>query len=140
MSDIIIAIDPGRRTGICKLNNGEIELLKTVDHTEARNVIRELSKPGDTAAIEVSRSRHIYMRKGANERVMRRIASNVGENRAMARELCGFCEGLGLNVIELEPRGTKITAEVFKNLTGYKGRTSSHARDAWVLAMRAVPN
>ena len=69
---------------------------------------------------------------------MMRIAQNVGENRGMCREMIAFCEGLGAKVYILEPCGTKIHPDIFKDATGYKKRTSEHARDAWVIANRTL--
>lgn len=63
------------------------------------------------------------------------IAVKVGENRAQADALYWYCKGLGLDPAFVSPvkNGTKLSAEQIERLTGWKGRTSEHARDAIVL-------
>jgi hypothetical protein len=67
---------------------------------------------------------------------MAKIAQNVGENKRDCKLIVEWCERNRLKVIKIAPTkksDTKINAEEFEAITGHKGRTSSHARDAAML-------
>lgn len=46
-----------------------------------------------------------------------------------------FCKDYGIRLVKVPPREntTKLAPRVFARITGYKGRTSEHARDAAML-------
>lgn len=87
--------------------------------------------------IEKPADRKVYPRPGQNHRAMLKIAANVGENRQKAYSIYYFCQGLGLPVRFKSPaRGmTKLDRRAIEALTGYKGRSSEHARDAIAICL-----
>lgn len=136
----IIGIDPGcgKNTGICVLEDGRVAQIETTTPAHAREILLDAYTDGVRhVAIEYSPSTHIYQRKGASTRAMMKIAQNVQKNRSVADLLIGYAEGIGYTVRQLRPRGTKMDAKWFRDETGWQGRTSSHARDAYVVASRA---
>ena len=136
----IIGIDPGcgRNTGVCVLQDGKVERISTGEPAEAKQLLLDEYVQGTRAVgIEYSPSYHIYQRKGVSTRAMMKIAQNVQLNRSVAEQLIGYSEGIGYEVYRVRPRGTKMDAKWFKEETGWEGRTSSHARDAYITAQRA---
>lgn len=62
-----------------------------------------------------------------------RVSQNVGMNKRDAQLLIEYCKLHLIDCMEVNPRNsqTKLTANAFKNITGYDGsRCSQHARDA----------
>ena len=138
---MIIGIDPGcgRNTGVCLLDDqGKVANLVTCSPDQAKELLRGgYSRGIRDVGIEYSASYHIYSRKNAGVRATLKIAQNVAENRCLAESLIGFAEGLGYRVYRVKPYKTKMNANWFRDETGWKGRTSSHARDAYLVATRA---
>ena len=64
---------------------------------------------------------------------MGKIGQNVGSVRAEGKLLCMGLRDLGYEVVQVSPMG-KIDAAGFSSLTGYRGRTNQHERDAGLLA------
>ena len=65
------------------------------------------------------------------------IAKKVGSNHEVGRKLVEMCHYLDLEVEEVRPLGTKgINAEIFRNITKYKGRTNQDMRDAGMLVFK----
>jgi hypothetical protein len=87
--------------------------------------------------IEKAPKRNQYARHAKHSpKVQLNISVKVGENRAKADALYFYCKGLGLKPVYVNPvkNGTKLNAEQVERLTGWKGRTSEHSRDAIVIA------
>lgn len=59
-----------------------------------------------------------------------KIGKNVGMNHAAGMLLEQSIKHEGINVILVRPTKSKLSAEQFLKLTGYKGRTNQEARDA----------
>ena len=135
---IVLGIDPGYRTGYCVWTGEKIIEISTCKKDKFADILRQFKQDGIVTAvgIEVSTRSHIYSRGNLSQPAMLRIARNIGENKAEAMRLVGLAEGLGFNVVQVEPKNTKLDPELFKKITGYRKRTSSHARDAWVIAKR----
>ncbi len=79
-----------------------------------------------------------------SERAARRrekISRNVGSNAREAALLATGLERQGYRVCRVRPRSRKLSADAFRRLTRYQGRTSQHARDAAMLVfgLKNVP-
>jgi len=140
---IVMGIDPGYRTGYCIWSGDKILKITTVSKDRMFDVLKQIKEDGlvSVVGIEVSTNTYIYPRKDkhgkpVNQAVMRNIAQNVGANRAEALRLVGIAMGLGFEVVQLEPKNTKMSPLLFQKITGYTKRCSSHARDAWGIARR----
>ena len=109
--------------------NGVSQMAKKIRSLAARYKI-------ECVRIERSAGRGVYTRPGTTEKAMKKIAVNVGENRAKAEAIFWFCEGLGLNPQFVNPvrNGTKLSSRQIESLTGWTGRTNEHVRDAIVIA------
>lgn len=133
-----IGIDPGQHTGFavwCRSTKAlscktldfwqvvkELEALKE-DITQVRIEDPNLNRPTFSKGIQGARQRE-------------KISQNVGENKAHAKLLIAYCELLNIPVVPVKPTKhsrTKVKADAFKQMTGYTGKTSEHARDAALL-------
>lgn len=135
---IVMGIDPGYRTGYCIWSGEKILKITTTSKDRMLDVLKQIKEEGlvSVVGIEVSTKTHIYQRDGVNQRAMLRIAQNVGANRAEALRLVGIAMGLGFEVVQMEPKNTKMDPLIFQKITGYTKKCSSHARDAYGIANR----
>lgn len=74
----------------------------------------------------------IFMERHANSsgREVLKIAQNVGSNKREASLIIEYCKREKLNHVVVQPTTSKWTADYFKKLSKWQGRTSQHARDA----------
>jgi len=86
--------------------------------------------------IEKPTNLKVFPRPGLSQLAMLKVARNVGQNYEKAESLGRLCASLGLSYEFCAPARKKITARELKQMTGFTRRTSQHARDAIVLALR----
>ena len=137
----VLGIDPGTpksRVGLCVWNGEKILKITTIqgDKIFDELVQTRIDNVVTVIGVEVNPSTHTYERPGVSYRVMRKIARDVGRNFAAAVRIVAFAQGLGFQVVQVAPKNTKMDPELFKKITKYRKRTSSHARDAWGVARR----
>lgn len=137
---IVLGIDPDRGWALCE--HGMYHRIIAAGSEKGieplTEKIRRLSEEYsiDQARIERPPNKHVHDRPGQSAAAMRKIAVDVGENRAKAEMIFWFCNGLGLLAVFTNPvrNGTKLSAKQIEQLTGWTGRTNEHARDAIVIA------
>ncbi len=61
------------------------------------------------------------------------IGERIGANHEVGKKIAEMCEYLGISYDLHRPSRSKITADYFKHLTGYKLRTNQDMRDAAIL-------
>lgn len=135
MKKIIIGIDPGTKTGFAVkyLNTGKFIEIKTMSILEAiKNVESYLDVYGrDNLYIvfEDARKRRWFGKKGKESL---QGAGSIKRDCSIWEEFCTYNR---LQFIAPAPaKGkTKYSVEYFNKLTGWKHRTSEHARDAAIL-------
>lgn len=147
---IVIGVDPGAMTGLAVVADGQLTDAVTIPWRTAPSSepgagvkawLREAREAGQSMKVIVEVPVAGYFeRRGVSRRGQYRIAQNVGECRAKAEVIAGFCEGLGYTVIRKSPirGGTKraIALATWRAIFKWVGRApSSHARDAAVLAL-----
>lgn len=131
MANLTIGIDPGTHTGIAVYDKAakEITFLKTVSIVEAIDKVRELK--GDTGLVrfEDARLRRWY---GNSGREQLQGAGSIKRDCSIWEE---FLTAEKIPFKAVAPRNimTKMEAGYFAKLTGYKGLTSEHSRDAAML-------
>ena len=129
---IYIGIDPGVNTGFAVWDSGRKKIveLTTCTIVTAMDRVKEIAKDNPvTLVIEDARKRTWY---GCNSEAKKQGAGSV------KRDCMVWEEFVTINDIPsqfLQPMrgGTKLSQEYFKFVTGWKGRTSNHARDAAML-------
>jgi hypothetical protein len=133
--DVLIGIDPGTNTGIALKKCGIFQMVDTMTVVEAVLIVHwikeECSKKGLSLLVRVedARLRTFFGKTGPEKwkgagSVMRDCAIWEAE---LAR--------LEIDFQLVHPKNVKATtAEAFAKITGWKGRTSIHAREAgWLI-------
>ena len=135
---IVMGIDPGYRTGYCIWSGEKILKITTCPKSTMFDVLTKIKEEGlvTVVGVELSTSTHVYSRPDTSRGAMLRIAQNIGQNKAEANRIIGIAQGLGFEVVVVEPKNTKVNPIFFQKVTGYTKRCSSHARDAYFIANR----
>lgn len=138
--ELYIGIDPGVNTGFAVWNKAEqkLEMLDTMTITQAMKTVEDfngvLDEETDTeykvvVFMEDARQRNWFGNAG---REKLQGAGSVKRDCAIWET---FCQEADIELRKIAPKNnyTKLSAEQFRKLTGWKGRTSEHARDAAML-------
>lgn len=129
---LYIGIDPGVKTGIAiwDTEKQKFQAIKTCGFWEAHEVINSLI--GNSMQLIIEDPRKVRFK---TDPARAQGAGSVKRDASLWEELCVH---LGVSYILLRPNKTltKWSAEKFKRVTGWKGRTSSHARDAAMLVFQ----
>lgn len=132
-----IGIDCGVSTGIGIWDylNKELLMVQTVAIHQAMDIVRAWAK--DPAfqplfiRVEDARQRKIIPYEN-NEKAERGRREGAGSVKRDAKIWEDFLEYLGCRFQMVAPKDnkTKLTAEAFRKLTGFQGKTNEHGRDA----------
>jgi len=136
---IRMGIDPGAGTGLAVWDEDRKQLLALVTIKSPLAAEMAVTMAGIHRPKEILIEKPqgaIYPRRGQDTLQMLKIARNVGQCQALADEICRALEKAGFNARTIPPAkgGTKWPAALFKRTFEYKGRSSSHSRDAAVIA------
>lgn len=131
---MLIGIDPGINTGMAIKPEGTL-ILKTVKIHQAFSMIINYSKDFDiTVYCEDARQRKWYGKNAALKQ------QGAGAAKIQCTIWNDFLEdmlktGRILNYFMVHPirGGTKVNDAIFRQISGYSGRCSEHARDAYML-------
>lgn len=140
---IIIGIDPGVHTGFAAW----IPELKSFDKIESFSFWEAISWIDTyhsahkiTVIVEdPSADKTVWMGQKRDVQSIKkwsRICRNVGMNQRDGQLIIQYCRRKQIPVQTVPPsqrRLTKLDAETFKNITGYRGRTNEHGRDSAML-------
>jgi hypothetical protein len=131
-----IGIDPGVNVGYALWNSQEKKFycLATMGFWDTIKKLSELKqevKQLYTVVIEdPNLNKPTFFRKGQNKFMMQKISQNVGSNKRDATLLIEWLQYNGFKIQRVKPTSAKWKDDLFKRLTGHKGRTSQHVRDA----------
>jgi len=129
---IAIGIDPGTHTGLAVKFDGTLSQVRTVTICEAIDEVKRLHKEFSgriTLRIEDARLRTFFGKAG-REKLMG--AGSIKRDCTIWEE---EMTRLGIKFEMVHPKQVKATtAQMFTKITGWKGRTSIHAREAaWLI-------
>ena len=135
MSDkIYIGIDPGTHTGVALWDPSIKELkISTLKIHEAMNAIKVIAETIEKKSVKVrfedARQRKWFGNAGRDQL---QGAGSIKRDCAIWED---YLKDLGVDFEMVAPKNaiTKMKAEYFRQLTGYKGKTSEHGRDAALL-------
>ncbi len=128
---IYIGIDPGVKTGFALIDDGKYKNISTYSILEAIGVINHvaLTCPSDTIILYVENPNlRIYF--GDSSREVLQGAGSIKRDYSIWKE---FAKENELQMIDVHPKNVGSIFDnvtVFKSATGWKDRTSQHARDA----------
>jgi hypothetical protein len=140
LGDIIrIGIDPGSDTGIAVWNTEKKSILAlvTIKSPLAAEMAVTLAQVHSAGEVLIEKpGPAIYRRPGQSQLSMLKIARNVGQCQELAEEIFRALVKAGFNARTVPPMkgGTKWNAALFGREFSYKGKSSSHSRDAAVIA------
>lgn len=150
---IVIGIDPGQETGFAIWDCTAKKLERVTSYTfwetiEELDIIKEeCIYNGYQLRVVIEdpyQNKPTFKRNKMSKGEIDRRAQNVGMNKEHGRLLVQYCERKGLIVYKSKPTKksmTKLDAKQFENITGFKGRTNSHGRDAAMLVYQfSEPN
>lgn len=130
-----IGIDTGVHTGFAVWDSSlkELEEVATLKLHEALLRVHALKREGVplTVVFEDPRKRRwIPRERSLGEQLGRR--QGAGSVKRDAKVWEEFCTGMGIPFVMVRPAPgmTKWSADYFRRITGWTGRTSEHARDA----------
>lgn len=135
----LIGIDPGASTGVCLYNRkNKTFSLHTISPWEIIDLIDDfLVQSGDPpdrfhVVIEDPRQNATTFRRNVSMAELLKIAQNVGSNKRDTDWLEYLIQSIGLKVTLVKPvkGNSKWNRKTVKNLTGYKGQSNEHTRDA----------
>lgn len=135
-----IGIDPGSHTGVAVWNREDKKFFQIETFTPARAIIMLCAFADEDCpwigGAEVF-CEDARLRKWIPKERGREVLQGVGAVKARCADIEEACRILGIKCTMLAPRKgmTKMSAEKFRKLTGWTGRTSEHARDAAMLVL-----
>lgn len=134
----LFGIDCGKHTGIAvwNTNTQRFELLDTVPIHKAMEIVKEWEYPVKSMRVyfEDARQRK-WLPKDASSSEYRGHLMGAGSVKrdAVIWQDALTDWGIPFEMVPPRPGMTKWNAETFARVTGWKGRTSNHARDAALL-------
>lgn len=136
---IYIGIDPGTHTGVAVWDSREGKFLSlgTLPIHRAMIFILTWSLKAEETGQEIqvvfedARQRKWY---GNDSNAKRQGAGSVKRDCSIWED---FCRDYQIPFVAVPPMkgGTKVSESYFKTISGWKGRTSNHARDAAMLVI-----
>lgn len=138
---IIIGIDPGTKTGfsVKDLKTGEFLQIETLSivaaMAEVKIYLDRYGRDKVYLVFEDARKRRWINDSHMNESRKKGLRQGAGSIKRDCNIWEEFCDYNDIQFVAPAPaKGrTKHTAEYFQRLTGWKSRTSEHARDAAML-------
>jgi hypothetical protein len=134
-ADYHIGIDPGTKTGVAIWHRPSRELIVVetmMIHKAMELVRRHLEAAGGVrVVIEDARKRKWF---GDNAASKQQGAGSIKRDVSIWEDALKDW-GIDFELVAPKKGLTKVTPERFQLLTGYKGRTSNHSRDAALLVV-----
>lgn len=127
---ILIGLDPGVHTGFAMSENGVLVHVATFKACLAENMVEHHAKGKDAAVyFEDARLRTWFGSKG------REALQGAGSIKRDCHRWEEWLEFHGIKYVKVAPKSnkTKLTADQFKRITGWQGKTNEHNRDATML-------
>ena len=132
-ANIFIGIDPGVNTGFATLSDGRFHKIQTMTIIEAQEYVLQLHEATQIyVRVEDARKRTWFGSKG------KEALQGAGSIKRDCQVWEEFLTHYNISHEFVAPKDntTKLDAKRFNLVTGWKGRTSEHARDAAGLLFR----
>ena len=133
-ASLIVGLDPGVKTGFAVWSRSERRLttVETLGITQAMTLIRAMADAGSLHSVRFEDAR---LRKwfGTRGREALQGAGSVKRDCSIWEEFLSGLVGVPFLPVSPQAKGRKLDAAAFAKLTGWRGRTSEHGRDAALL-------
>lgn len=132
---ILIGIDPGVNTGFAAAINGELVEVKCLKIDECfEQIIKMRALMTDDITVHVEDAR----KRGCDSKTSAVKAQGAGSVKRDCKIWEDFLKRKGFDFVLVPPQqnNTKLTADQFKKITKWQGRTNEHARDAAMLIFK----
>lgn len=131
---VVIGIDPGVNTGVAVADGGKLVSVGCMAAVKAEEmVLQTMIDNGGKLFVrfEDARMRQWFGSKG------REALQGAGSIKRDCARWQEFLEHHNIPHARIAPKAnrTKLTADQFKRITGWQGRTNEHARDAAMLVV-----
>jgi hypothetical protein len=132
-NNLHIGIDPGTKTGIAIIRNGDYiemgttSILKALDRVKYLNAIKDNAIPKVILYVENPNLRKFF---GNTGREVLQGAGSIKRDFAIWKE---FSKQYGIEMVEIAPQfvGSSFDNQnIFQSATGWQAKESKHARDA----------
>ena len=129
----IIGIDPGVNTGWARINSSGV--LMACDSRPIHEAMREVESWHKHGRLRLVVFEDARLRKWLGPDKGPKQLQGAGSIKRDCRIWADLLAALGCPTLAVKPQkgGTKWDAERFAKLTGWKGRTNEHGRDAALL-------
>lgn len=132
-AQIMIGIDPGQQTGMAISRDGCLEKIATTTLVAAMDRVDRLLNGAATLKVVLEDPRQYTAFGGARNKASRRYgAGYVVAHRDAWVEFCEI-RGIPIQLVAPYHNKTKLNAQRFHQITGWKQPTSVHGRDAAML-------
>lgn len=131
MSIAKIGIDTGVNTGVAVWQDGELLAVESMTITQAMRLIQDFDNKRGIVKLYIEDARKWIGFHGKTKATQARI-QGAGSVKRDAKIWEDWCKENGYEVVFVKPmgKGLKKSADEFKRITGWQGRTNEHARDA----------
>jgi hypothetical protein len=135
--DLIIGVDPGVNTGIAAWDVADKSFLfvQTVMAVQAEEIVKKMAVEGRSVLVRFEDARlRTWFGKAGREQLQG--AGSIKRDCSRWEEfLTYFSVNKSIPFEAVAPRNnrTKMSADEFKRLTGWQGKTNEHGRDAAML-------
>ena len=131
-----IGIDTGTHTGLAVWDDRlkELTSLETIPIHRALSRVLALSSSEDVFVIFEDARQRTWFGKDKNTSAKLQGAGSIKRDCSIWED---FCKDYQIPFLAVPPvkGGTKLSEAYFKTISGWKGRTSNHARDAAMLVI-----
>ena len=132
---VVIGIDPGVNTGVAVADGGKLIRVESMNAVEAEGCVMQCIEmyglPNVFVRFEDARMRQWFGSKGVE------ALQGAGSIKRDCSRWEEFLTHHNIPHARIAPKAnrTKLTADQFKRITGWQGRTNEHARDAAMLVV-----
>lgn len=137
MSKFFIGIDPDvDASGVAVIQGEKINLsnMRFCDLYEHLRFYRErVVKPTVYVECGYLNQSNWHKVRGGSAALNAKIGNRTGANHEVARKIVEICKYFDIPFVEVRPTGSKLKANIFKQVTGIAERTNQEQRDALML-------
>lgn len=146
MSDLVIGIDPdAQKSGIALYRDGALAELHLWSFSQLVAHMMVNAGASDITYVleDVEAIRPTFKRVKTNQAAMQKISQNVGQVKQTARLIQEMGAYYGAEVVMVKPlkgvaKSAKDNTDIFKQITGWAGRSNADNRDAAMLALHYI--